>query len=310
MRALVPLAAVTLACLAGAGPLPRFKNLVTFGDSYTDTVLVLDGGTPWPVYLADYANLALKPFARAGATCSDKITTLFFPSVMESQIPAYEDSNPYPPTGPTVYTLWIGTNDVGAGALLTGNFPGKTVVDTTKCAVDWVRVMYGLGARYFIFQNMIPLELTPMYSRNAYLNYIWQAERNTTAWNIGMLELTTAGNALSLLFLRNLAPTLPGAHIAYFDSHALFTSMYYHPAAYLNGTAPINVTGAVNACRYELNDGPVGGACPPPVPEEGGARDSYLWWDELHPSEQANRVVAREMARALKGNTAWATWIS
>ncbi len=48
----------------------QIKNLVTFGDSYTDVVSVSDGGTPWPIYTAQYANLTLYPYARSGATCS------------------------------------------------------------------------------------------------------------------------------------------------------------------------------------------------------------------------------------------------
>ena len=54
-----------------------------------------------------------------------------------------------------MYTLWIGTNDVGANALLTGGqTPGVTLVDTTACAVDWVRALYDGGARNFVFQNV------------------------------------------------------------------------------------------------------------------------------------------------------------
>ena len=55
----------------------------------------------------------------------------------------------------TIYTLWIGTNDVGVGALLTGSQTlGVTVVDTVTCAVNWVQTLYKSGARNFIFQNV------------------------------------------------------------------------------------------------------------------------------------------------------------
>lgn len=52
-----------------------------------------------------------------------------------------------------MYTLWIGTNDVGA--LLTGyEKDGVTIVDTVGCAVDWVTALYENGARNFLFQNV------------------------------------------------------------------------------------------------------------------------------------------------------------
>jgi len=53
-----------------------------------------------------------------------------------------------------LWSLLLTTTIVGAGALLTGGAPGKTIVDTTRCAVDWVRVMFGLGARNFLFMNV------------------------------------------------------------------------------------------------------------------------------------------------------------
>lgn len=55
----------------------------------------------------------------------------------------------------TIYTLWIGTNDIGANALLVGQGqPGVTLVNTTQCAVNWVKTLYEHGARNFLFQNV------------------------------------------------------------------------------------------------------------------------------------------------------------
>ncbi|KZW01313.1 hypothetical protein EXIGLDRAFT_830062 [Exidia glandulosa HHB12029] len=285
---LAGLIALPLLAQAVFPPLPHFKHLVTFGDSYTDIVSVGDGGTAWPIYASRYGNLTLHPFAKSGGTCSNNITPRPFPSVMESQIPAFVNASKTTrlPQEETVYTLWIGTNDV-----------------------DWVRVMHNLGARNFIFQNMIPLQLTQLYASQSFPNRFWNFEKNSTEWAVFMTELTSAGNALSKLMLQALAPSLPGSHIALFDSHALFTDIFNNPSQYLNGTAPLNVTGSINQCIFELNGGPIGGTCPPPT-TDGGVRDSFLWFDELHPSEQADRIVAREMVKAMKGDTKFAKWIS
>jgi hypothetical protein len=267
----------------------QIKNLVTFGDSYTDVVATGastipslyphlygrgtdrsegDQGTAWPVYAAGYSKTALHPFARSGATCSNNITFRPFPPVFGSQLPLYfmetgNGSLQLPPEE-TIYTLWIGTNDVGANSLVTGS-NNASIVDVVGCMVDWVRVLYASGARNFIMQNvrslpflafrvvlnpplqMIPLELTILYSANSYPNRFWAIERNTTDWSVLMKEMVLSGNMLTKLMLQALAPTLPGSHIAIFDSHSLIQDMFDHPALYLNGTAPLNVTGADSA---------------------------------------------------------------
>lgn len=320
-RVLASLVVVLLAAapsvLAFGGPLPgQIKNLVTFGDSYTDVGNPADGGQAWPIYAAEYGHLNLYPFAKSGAACSNNLTDRPFPPVFEYQIPTYLQEvqngtlalNPYE----TIYTLWIGTNDVGVNELLTGSqTPGVTLVNTTQCAVNWVSTMYGYGARNFLFQNMLPLQNTILYSNYSYPNRYYVAPRNTTEWNVMMTEITNTGNLLSRMMLENLAYQLPGAHIGIFDSYGLFTDMYNNPAQYLNGTAPLNVTGCVNSCVYAINaniSDPNAGTC---TTAEGTDRDSFLWYDELHPSEQADRIVAREISGAiLRTSENYTTWLS
>ena len=146
----------------GAGIRPQqIKNLVTFGDSYTSVDWSANGGTPWPVYAAGYAGVGLYPYAKAGATCSNNLTYRPFPPLSESQVPTYlaEKANGTVKGSPqdTVYTLWIGTNDLGANALLTGN-PGSkaSLSQVTDCMVNWVNTLYQSGVRNFIFQNVSP----------------------------------------------------------------------------------------------------------------------------------------------------------
>ena len=147
--------------VSALGPAPgQFKNLITFGDSYTDVGSPGDNGTAWPVYAADYGNFSLFPFAKSGAVCSLNLTNRPFPSVVQYQIPTFiaEKANgSLPPLDPeeSIYTLWIGTNDVGRASIITGDQePGVTLVDVVECAVSWVSTMYNNGARNFLFQNV------------------------------------------------------------------------------------------------------------------------------------------------------------
>ena len=142
------------------GPRPnQIKSIVTFGDSYTDIVNTGDNATAWPVYAAEYGPFNLIPFARSGATCSNNLTYRPSPPVMESQLPLYftevQNGTLHPNPDETLYLLWIGTNDVGRYALLTGNqMPNVTLVDVIKCATSWVRILCESGARNFLFQNV------------------------------------------------------------------------------------------------------------------------------------------------------------
>ena len=124
-----------------------------------------DGGIMWPVFAAQDGNFSLFPFAKSGATCSNALTPRVFPSVFGDELPTYFKSLSNGSLGAllpneTIYTLWIGTNDVGVGTLLTGQqAPGVTLSDTVTCAVDWVKSLYRSGARNFIFQNVCPVSL-------------------------------------------------------------------------------------------------------------------------------------------------------
>ena len=78
-----------------------------------------------------------------------------------------------------------------------------------------------------------------------------------------------------MLRICTVQPLTSRRRTALFDSHALFADMYAHPKEYLNGTAPLNVTGAVHACVYDLNE-PTSdpGNCTTAV---GTDQDSFLW---------------------------------
>ena len=98
--------------------------------------------------------------------------------------------------------------------------------------------------------------------------------------------------AIAKLMLEALAPTLHGAHVGesmtcltircknsfdpgLFDSHTLFAEMFAQPQRFLNGTAPLNVTGAVHACIFQLNESTSDpGVC---TDATGTDADSFMW---------------------------------
>ena len=75
--------------------------------------------------------------------------------------------------------------------------------------------------------------------------------------------------------------------------------IYTNPTAYLNGSAPANVTSFENQCDV------TGANC-----VVASSPDSFFWYDELHPSEQTDRILAEEFVAALNGNGTYATYFS
>ncbi|KIK51144.1 carbohydrate esterase family 16 protein [Collybiopsis luxurians FD-317 M1] len=291
----------------------QIRNFVTFGDSYTDvTAFSAYNITSWPVYAARYSNSILYPFAKAAAVCSQTVTPVPFPNVtvFETQLPNYLDASLNLNMSETLFSLWIGTNDLGQiGLLLGNNAPPMSLIDTTACAVNWVKTLYNHGARNFLFQQVIPLNLVPIYTADSYPNKYWTAERNTTQWFLDMGEFSCVVPTLANYMLRDLVQNLPGAHVGIFDTYSLYSDMYNKPQQYYNGTAPLNVKTPIKSCVFSLNEATTDtGNC---TIAQGTDRDSYMWWDELHPSEQSGRNLAAQIAEVIStGKNKWTTWLS
>ncbi|KXT07508.1 hypothetical protein AC579_2173 [Pseudocercospora musae] len=327
--------------------LKKFTTLVAFGDSYTDDSRLnyfsehdgqappvawvnpanyhaADGGRPWPQYVKQYTGINLYNYAVSGAVCSNNITPRSFslinapfPAVEQYEIPAYiADSQSQnflvAPQDETVYSMWIGTNDLGNSAFITDSqVEGTNIVNYTDCVYAQLRRIYEHGGRYFVLQNVAPLNLAPLYAtpENGGVgagpgNQYWHDKpSNLTQISYRMQEQVVTVNRIydvQTPFEVLVKKSMPEARVVVMDMHALISDIYHDPSSYLNGTAPLNVTGYVNShCNA------TGQACTPdPNP------DSFLWYDALHPSEQTERIIAREFVDVVAGGSKWATYWS
>ena len=252
------------------------------------------------------------------------------------EIPAFEADKAYVqpgsnepfldiPNDETVYAMWIGTNDLGNGALLTDSqVPGKTIIDYVDCVYSAFDRLYKTGARYFVLMNVIPLNLTPLYGLpgkgGVKTTKFWETKpENTTEISYRMQKqvlLVDDDFEYRTPYEERIANRYPGASFAVFDVWSLvcrlssavscyslmpaqFNNMYNNPVSYLNGSASLNVTGYINQCDAN------GTAC-----VLADSPDSYLWFDELHPSEQADRNVASEFVKVVQGTSEYATYWS
>lgn len=321
MKQAFSLAAIaSLAAAQGSG-LREFENLVTFGDSYTDegrlgyffggngappagellpeSNATSTGGYIWPRIIARNTGAKSFNYAVSGATCSDEIVARYlegigqnFPSVTEYELPAFEADREFEDlygaveADNTVYALWIGTNDLGGDrAMLTGNqVEGATLGSFVDCTFAVFDRVYEAGGRHFVLLNAVPLELSPLYQLpeegGTGDSQFWgnKTSYDTELLKDKMLQYTTAVNSMweyGVPFHLRLGARWPEASFTIFDVHSLFHDIIADPESYLD--APANVTGYYHHCNVD------GEAC---VDSEE-PMSSFLWYDELHPSERA-----------------------
>lgn len=126
------------------------------------------------------AESGVKPYnyAVSGASCTNEITPIrlegkLIPTVREYEVPTYiSDSKHTDPEGKkaldipaneTVYSIWIGTNELGnQGFLSDAETKGKTIPDYLECVYSAVDQLHANGARYFVLMNVAPLQLSPL----------------------------------------------------------------------------------------------------------------------------------------------------
>ncbi|KAL0933164.1 acetyl esterase [Colletotrichum truncatum] len=338
---LLQIAALASVVAASQCGLKKLENLVTFGDSYTDegrlgyfinhngtappagTLLpesnsTASGGYAWGRFVAKSTGAKYYNYAVAGATCSNKIISRDFPaiyqpfpSVLDYEIPAYKADLAYNELYPnrqannTVYALWIGTNDLGYGAFLTDSqAPGTTISTYVDCIWEVFDHVYETGGRHFVLLNLVPLEQSPLYAatdRGGFADsQFWpnKTAYNTTEYQYKMLEYTTSANTMfdyGAPFHLLVKKRWPGASFSIFDAHKLLSDIHAEPAKYLD--SPANVTGVYRVCD------PVTRACV----DSSESKASFLWFDELHPSERADEIVAKHFVDVVNGNSAYGT---
>ena len=209
-----------------------------------------DGGRPWPQYVAQYSGANIYNYAVSGAVCSNDITPRTFaaidtpfPAAEQYEIPAYIADSKYVdengtkfmnnPPDETVYSIFIGTNDLGNYAFISDSqVAGTTIVNYTDCVFGAVQSIYDNGGRYFVLQNVAPLNLAPQYGLPGKggletTQYWPDKPSNITDISYKMLEYVSLVNAVfkyETPYLTEVVKQFPGAHIAVMDINGLVSA--------------------------------------------------------------------------------------
>ncbi|KAJ7715260.1 GDSL lipase/esterase [Mycena metata] len=311
------------------------KAVVLFGDSYTDQSrqhsiangtypgkdyqevfppadTAADGGVQWPWYLGLYGNYTIWNYATGGAVCSNVLTPLngepdviggqtdwFIQDHVSNNGTKHQKLDMDPEE--FVVIIYVGTNDVGLNSFVTDNQSATlSLADLAECQFQTLRNLYALGARRFIVNSMTPLQLTRLYSTDsAPTIYYPSPPHDGVAWNKRIFNFVHTMNTLLKNGVAALSQEWKGsATVEMFDTYALFEDMHNNPTQWFNGSIPANVTGHCHQCPDPTDFTQCGiGDC------TLAERDSYMYWDELHPSEQTGRNLARQMWEKLMGSS-------
>ncbi|KAK6088947.1 gdsl lipase acylhydrolase family protein [Seiridium cupressi] len=302
----------------GSAPPPGTS---TAGSNFTST-----GGYAWGHFASQQLGAKYYDYAVSGAFCSNEIFSRFlaginrtFPSVLEDEIPSFLEDIAFvdAATGTntfytdresdnTVYALWIGTNDLGLDAFLTDSQkPGLTITDFVDCIWQVFDAIYKTGGRRFVLLNTASLEHSPLYAapQNGGVgdDHYWtdKATYNMTEYEQKMKEYTTNVNTMfdyGVPVELKIKSRWPDASVTIFNVHQLILDIRGEPEKYLD--APANVTGHYYYCSVD------GSYCT----TSENPPSSFLWYDELHPSERADQIIADEFVRAVSGNSTYASY--
>jgi phospholipase/lecithinase/hemolysin len=302
------------------------------------------GGITWDRWVSNYTGAKLYDYAVSGAVCSNEIIYRYlagiygpFPDVIYEVNAFIADVNYINATthtntlytnrrsSNTVYSMWIGTNDLGVGAFLTDSSLNMTTIpDYVDCIYDRFDSIYAEGGRYFVLMNTAPLQLSPLYGMpdagGLNTSHYWPdkvlKEKPQSRETKGRLTIPKPANISevsgkmkeytslvnSIFTYRTpyellIAKRYPDANFAIYDVHSLLTNIYNNPTAF-GLTAPAIVDHPYYLCDVS------GANC---VSSEISL-DHYLWYDELHPSQQTDEAIAREFVKVVEGTSGYAAY--
>lgn len=231
----------------------RLHSQLGFGPMLrNDGVSVLDGSNfSWAA-------------ARSGTGNSFGIIPNLQPQVQSYTAQLATNNPALPAPSSTLFTLWIGGNDVFAHVENNDPITPAQVAANVSTAIS---NLYDAGGRSFLVPNLPPIGLSPDY-----LNDPIKGPQATAFANAYNAQLDLSLNALS--------GQLTGIDIIKLDINQLFLDVIADPAAY----------GLVNVTQRAYT--PFSGTNPPfPYGSVVGNPDQYLYWDSAHGTRTANILI-------------------
>ncbi len=293
--------AATLALLAA--PAARAGSLYAFGDSLSDdgNLYKLTGLPPAPYYEGRFSNgpvwveylpaltglsfSSANDFAYGGAFTGDLTiggvdagTNLESPSLpgINTEIAAFAAAGGSF-SNTDVVTLWGGANNYFAYAAAAEANPAEAtalvtqgVTTTLTQLTEDTNELIQLGARMLIVPNLPDLGLTPDF--------------NTTPEGVELGDAFSQAHDANLPAQIQALHQASGANIIVLNTEALLNRVVADPSLY-------GFTNVTDACLYTVS-------C---VTGSTATQNTYLFWDDVHPTTHAQEIIAEYASASLRG---------
>ncbi|XP_044444607.1 GDSL esterase/lipase At1g74460-like [Triticum aestivum] len=189
--------------------------------------------------------------------------------------------------GEAYYVVAMGANDFNNNYLLpvysdSWTYNGETFVKYMVTTLEaQLRLLHGLGARRVTFFGLGPIGCIPLQRL---------LQRSSTACQESTNKLSLSFNKQAGAVIKQLAASLPNATFLFGDVHDYFQDIIDRPYmhGFNNSHAPCCTLGKV---RPTLTCTPLSTLCKD--------RNKYVFWDEYHPTDRANELIALETLKRL-----------
>ncbi len=288
--------------LSSSAQADTFSGLYVFGDSLSDVGNAYHAtGLPAPpysdgrfsngnVWVQDLAPALGLPAPTASSLSSAGTdyavggaeTGNANPGDLSSQLTAFKTANPggANPTG--LYIIWIGSNDLNA--ILSSNPTPAVAAAEALAAVgnidNAITTLAGDGAKDFLVLTVPDLGKTPAVTALG-------AAAETAASGLSLFfdqALVNGYGAAGIPSLSGLAGLDGGLRMSVLDTYSLLDTVAASPAAF-------GLTNVTQPCLTGEVDYAGGTPCANP--------NSYLFWDQLHPTAAGQSIVAAAALQAV-----------
>uniref|UniRef100_A0A1D1Z7Q2 GDSL esterase/lipase At1g74460 n=1 Tax=Anthurium amnicola TaxID=1678845 RepID=A0A1D1Z7Q2_9ARAE len=184
------------------------------------------------------------------------------------------------------YVVGLGSNDFINNFLLpvyadSWTYNGDTFINYLISTLDsQLRLLHSLGARRLTFFGLGPMGCIPL---QRYMTSSGDCQEKTN-------KLSITFNSKAKQLMQGLSKSLPNATFLFGDAYDVVQDVINNPLkhGFNNSDAPCCSVGRI---RPTLTCTPLSTLC--------ADRSKYVFWDEYHPTDRANELIANEISKKL-----------